>query len=218
MIQAVIFDLDGVLIDSEPIWREAEIEVFATVGIDLDDATCRETMGMRIDEVVDLRFAQKPWTGPTPGAIRDQIMDRVVDLISNSGQGMPGVVEAIELFERRGTRIALASSSSYRLIHAALRRLGLASRFELVHSADDEEHCKPHPAVYLGAAHRLGVEPSACLAIEDSIAGIASAKAAGMKCIAVPDAELRGDPLLNEADCELGSLIELNEKLLEKLA
>jgi mannitol-1-/sugar-/sorbitol-6-/2-deoxyglucose-6-phosphatase len=206
MIDAVIFDMDGVLVDSEPLWRQVEIEVFGSVGVVLTEEQCLETIGLRLDEVV------RHWLGHAPEAdilaIEHRIHARILEVVAERGVAMPGALEAVEFVRSRGVRMALASSSPLRLIEVTLRRLGLSSAFEVVHSAERESLGKPHPAVYLTTAARLGVRPQRCLAIEDSLRGLVSAKAASMRCIAVPTAPHPGFAL---ADLVLGSLTELGE-------
>jgi HAD superfamily hydrolase (TIGR01509 family) len=198
-LRAVIFDMDGLLIDSEPLWHEAERGVFATVGLHLSTEDCLRTTGLRIDEVV--RF----WNAPPE--LAGQIVDRVIALVEQKGVAKPGVQEA--LVAASGARVGLASSSPSRLIAAVLQRLGIADRFAVAHSAEHELCGKPHPDVYLTTARLLGVEPSACIAVEDSPNGVRSAKAAGMRCVAVPDALLAGDPTFAAADHVIDSLLEL---------
>ena len=129
---------------------------------------------------------------------------------------MPGVAAAIALFRRYGLRLAIASSSPRRLIDAVCDRLGLDG-IEVRCSAMDEARGKPAPDVYLTAARRLGVSAAACLALEDSPNGVASAKAAGMRCVAVPDPLLAANPRYREADLVLRSLADLDDAALRRL-
>jgi sugar-phosphatase len=129
---------------------------------------------------------------------------------------MEGVDQAVALLRQLGLGIAIASSSSHRLIDAVCDRLGLGW-IEIRCSADDELRGKPAGDVYLTAARRLGLSPAACLAIEDSPNGVLAARAAGMPCIAVPDPLLSGDPRYREAQLILGSLDELDEAKLRSL-
>jgi beta-phosphoglucomutase-like phosphatase (HAD superfamily) len=129
---------------------------------------------------------------------------------------MPGVVAAIALFGRCGLRLAIASSSPRRLIDAVCDRLGLDG-IEVRCSAMDEARGKPAPDVYLTAARKLGVAAAACLALEDSPNGVASAKAAGMRCVAIPDPLLAGHPRYGEADLVLRSLTDLDDAALRRL-
>lgn len=185
--QAIIFDMDGVLIDSEPLWRQAEMECFAEVGVELDEADCASTMGQRIDKVVDHWFEKKPWQGCSCEELANRIVARVMALVSEKGQAMPGVMETLETFSKQGIPMAVASSSWMQMIRHVMEALELGHYFDVLHSAEDEQQGKPHPAVYLGAARRLGVSPDKCMAIEDSCSGLESAKRAGMYTVAVPD-------------------------------
>jgi beta-phosphoglucomutase-like phosphatase (HAD superfamily) len=211
MFQAAIFDLDGLLIDSEPLWRRAEVEIFATVGLVLTDADCEVTTGLRIDEVVAFQHGVRPWHPPRLDEVAARIVDRVIELIETVGVAKPFGAHAVALCEREGLQLALASSSPERLIHAALRRLGLTGRFGLVQSAQHERWGKPHPAVFLTTAERLGVPPVACVVLEDSLNGVIAAKAARMRCLAVPE---RPDPRFVLADRVLPSLQALDRAAL----
>jgi mannitol-1-/sugar-/sorbitol-6-/2-deoxyglucose-6-phosphatase len=235
LIGAVVLDMDGLLIDTEPVWRVAQREVFAELGIELTEADLLEGTGVRVDEMAALFLARRP--APVPGPpvpgppvpgppvpgppvpgpaeVADRITDLVIAYVRRDGVPMPGVPEAIALFGRLGLRLAIASSSPERLIDAVCARLGLD--IEVRCSALDEPNGKPAPDVYLAAARRLGLSPARCLAVEDSPAGVLAAKAAGMRCLAVPDPLLAGDPRYRQADLVLSSLIELTEPLLRKI-
>ncbi|NMA26247.1 MAG: hexitol phosphatase HxpB [Burkholderiales bacterium] len=210
-LQACIFDMDGVLLDSEPFWRQAEMEVFATVGLHLTEEDCMQTMGVRIDEVVALRHLQKPWSSPSCSEVADRIVERVAELIQTRGRPLEGVGEALEFLQEKGLSLALASSSSSRLIRTALETLELTSAFPVWHSAEYEEFGKPHPAVFLATARKLGVAPASCLVIEDSLNGVVAAFAAGMPALAVPEPAVAQDPRFALAQAVLGSLRELPE-------
>lgn len=207
--KAAIFDLDGLLVDSEPLWRQAEREVFAEIGLILSDDDCRSTMGMRCDAVVALWYQRRPWPNEPPAEVQNRIEARVLALMRAQGRAMPGVRHALDLVESIGCQLAVASSSSQMLIDGALERLGILDRFAARCSAFDEEHGKPDPAVFLTAARQLGVDPRTCLAFEDSPPGVESARRAGMQVVAVPDAEHQGHPGFDEADVVLESLADL---------
>lgn len=202
-MRAAIFDMDGLLIDSEPLWRKAEVEVFATVGLRLTEEECEETTGLRIDEVVAYRHGQQPWDDPPRHAIVERIVDRLIELVTERGAPLPGVDHAIARCRADGLRLALASSSPRRIIDATLARLGLADAFEVIASAEDDRYGKPHPAVFLRCAEMLGVRPTECLVLEDSLNGVIAAKAARMTCVAVPE---KPDPRFAIADRVLDSL------------
>lgn len=206
--------MDGVLIDSEPLWQQAEAATFATVGVTLTPAMMVETMGMRIDAVVAHWHARFPWETPTQAQVRDDLLAAVAALIAEQGQPLPGLHAALAAARGGGRRVALASSSPLQLITATVSRLGIAEAFEVLHSAESEPYGKPHPAVYLTTADKLGVPPRQCVAIEDSVNGVIAAKAAGMKCIAIPEANARNDRRFGVADVVLPSLAAVTEELL----
>lgn len=208
MIAAVIFDMDGVLVDSEPLWRRAEVEVFAEYGLVISEDDCKATMGLRLDDVIRFRF---PHFAPAESLrAEERVLDRVVALVSSEGEPKSDAARAVDYVRARGLPVALASSSPLRLIRATLDRLGLSDRFRVIHSAESEPFGKPHPAVYLTTAERLGVRPESCLAIEDSLRGLVSAKAASMRCIAVPE-DHDPHPGFALADLTLKSLRELDD-------
>lgn len=229
-VEAVVLDMDGVLIDTEPVWRAAQSAVFAGFGIALSERDLLDSTGQPIEELIpvwrrrsaaDDEMAERADPGlADPGLadaeIADLIIDRVIAHVTAEGRPMPGVTAAIALFERCGLRLAIASSSPLRLIDAVCDRLGL-TRITVRCSAMDEARGKPAPDVYLTAARRLGVGAAGCLALEDSPAGIASARSAGMRCIAVPDPLLAADPRYREADLVLESLTALDEAALQRL-
>jgi sugar-phosphatase len=133
----------------------------------------------------------------------------MVELIRTEGEPMPGARDSIEAANRAGWRLGLASSSSDLLIATVLDRFDLGQAFECTRSAEHEARGKPHPDVYLRTARTLGIETRACVAVEDSAHGVASAIAAGMRCIAVPPPETREDPRFGAATLRLASLEDL---------
>ncbi len=211
MLASALFDLDGLLIDSEPLWRCAEVELFGTVGLQMTDAECEETTGLRIDEVVHLRHRQRPWTSPSVEEVTAKIIDRTIALIRARAAAKPGVPHAITICREAGLRLLVVSSSPTRLIEAALERLAVRDHFEGIVSAEHEPYGKPHPGVFLRAASLLGVSPLDCLVLEDSLNGVIAAKAARMTCIAVPE---RPDPRFALADLVLPSLEALDRRAL----
>jgi sugar-phosphatase len=208
-IDAVIFDMDGVLIDSEPLWRVAETRAFNAIGVPMREEDGLLTMGLRTDEVVEFWYARHPWQSPSKKEVEASIVREVIALIEEQGEAMPGAVEAVSWLADARVKLGLASSSATEIIEAVLDKLDLARSFAVVQSAEHEPYGKPHPAVYIECARRLGVPPDRCLAIEDSPAGVLAAKAARMTCIAVPAPELRDDNRYCIADARLGSISEL---------
>jgi len=213
-MRAAIFDMDGLLIDSEPLWREAEIDVFGSVGVPLTEDMCRETTGLRHDAVVRYWHARYPWDEPGIDQLTVQLLEAAQALIVERGVLMPGAQQAIQDLNQRGLQLAIASSSPRSLIEAVVQKFGLGEYFSVLHSAEDEEAGKPDPAVYLSTMSLLGVRPQDCFALEDSLSGIRAAKAAGAKVIAVPDPEVVHDPGFGEADVVLTSLEEFSTDLI----
>jgi len=211
--RALIFDMDGVLIDSEPLWRRAEIEVFASVGLVLEEADCFQTQGLRIDEAVAFWYERAPWTSRSCDEVSRTIVPRVAELIRAEGQPIAGALRAIDWLSDSKWRLGLASSSPRFLIDTVLDRFGLAPLFECVCSAEDEDVGKPDPAVYLSAARALRLDPRACVAVEDSPNGVASALSAGIRCIAIPPPESRDDPRFEAATLSLETLHDLPDAL-----
>ena len=194
--QAVVFDMDGLMIDSEPLWHVAEQECFAAVGVELSHADMLETTGLRIDEVVEHNFSKYPWDetnaeGQDGGdrsraGVTQAIVDRMCVLLEERGATIkkPGLDAAIVFFQSKQVPLAVASSSPMVLIRAGLRGLGLLDNgtFKVIVSAEVEKYGKPNPGVYLSAASALGVDPKRCLALEDSLNGTLAARSASMKC------------------------------------
>jgi mannitol-1-/sugar-/sorbitol-6-/2-deoxyglucose-6-phosphatase len=207
--------MDGLLVDSEILWHQAELEILVPLGAAIDGSAARTTKGRFVREVVEHYFDLVRWTTPSIDEVVAQILDRVGALVDERGELLPGAMRSLDLCGRLGPR-ALASSTPRGLIIRTLSHFGLEDAFDVIHSAEDEPYGKPHPGVFLTAAQRLDVAPAHCLVIEDSSAGVLAAKAARMACVAVPAPEERGDPTFSIADLVLGSLEELDASWLEK--
>jgi mannitol-1-/sugar-/sorbitol-6-/2-deoxyglucose-6-phosphatase len=215
-IEATLFDMDGLLVDSEILWHEAEVEIFGALGVPLDEATDRSTKGLFVAEVVEYWYLRFPWSGPSTAQVVDMLLARVGELVVQKGRMLPGAQRAIDLTAQRGP-IALASSTPLALIEKVLEHFGLRDHFVSLHSAQFEPFGKPHPGVFLSAAASLGVAPDRCLVLEDSAAGVIAAKAARMTVLAVPTAADRVLPAFALADEVLASLEDLDEKWLDEL-
>jgi mannitol-1-/sugar-/sorbitol-6-/2-deoxyglucose-6-phosphatase len=212
MIEAVIFDMDGVLLDSEPFWHDAEMEVFATVGLHLTRQQCMETMGVPVDGVVAYRFSQHPWNNKTQEQVTKEIFDGVIRRIRAHGVLMDGVSDIIKFFQSNHLPLALASSSPVRMIEIVLEKIGLQNIFPVIHSAEHEEYGKPHPAVFLSTAKELGIDATHCLVIEDSFNGLIAAKAARMKTLVVPIVQQQHEARFDIADLKLASLADFSKE------
>lgn len=215
MIRAVIFDMDGVMIDSEPFWQETEKAVFAEIGIKLQQVELESTMGMRIDAVVAYWLKKRPWdtTAFPPKSVENRIIHGVSKRVRELGKPLPGLFTALELIESCGLPIGLATSSDQRIIDAVLECFNIRERFKICVSARNEISGKPAPDVYLTAAKLLQVPSQNCLAIEDSANGLRAAIRAGMRSIAIPRPEYPDDEIFEQADYRLTSLDELKPEM-----
>lgn len=182
---AIIFDMDGVIIDSEPIWSKAEKEVFSAVGVKLTNELCRQTATMTTSEVTNFWFERFPWPKHSLEEIENRVIDCVGSLIQQRGAAIDGIRETIHHLKNKGFKIGLATNSPFRLIPVVLEKIGIQHCFEAVCSSEHEKKGKPHPDVYISISKKLGVEPENCIAIEDSITGIKAAKQAGMQVVAL---------------------------------
>ena len=206
---AVIFDMDGVLIDSEPLWKIAMEEVFHAVGSQLTKQDFQKTVGLRLDEVVIFWHAHEGWTGVTPQEVEAQIVLRMVELIKENASPLPGVLETLSFLQEKKVKVGLATSSYEILISTVLQALEIKKYFEVCVSAEHEEFGKPHPAVYLTAARQLNVPATQCLVVEDSFNGVVSGKAARMKVACIPEKMNHPDPRLVAADYMYDSMMDL---------
>jgi HAD superfamily hydrolase (TIGR01509 family) len=214
VIEAFIFDLDGVLIDSEQVWDEVRREFVIEAGGRWTDSAQRDMMGMSSGEWSGY-VAEELGVEQSPQAISEQIAGGVADVYRERLPLLPGAREAVERMAARWP-LAIASSSNRGVIDLVLEISGLGPSFAATVSSEEVGRGKPAPDVYLEAARRLGAEPRACAAAEDSHNGIAAAKTAGMKVIAIPNSHYPpGDEALAKADVVLESLDELTPEVVE---
>ncbi|HEV3186451.1 MAG TPA: hexitol phosphatase HxpB [Acidimicrobiales bacterium] len=214
-LQATLFDMDGLLLDSEILWHKAEVEIFGSLGVPIADAEGRSTKGMFVNEVVNFWFSLYPWSGPSTDDVVGLLLGRVGDLVESEGRLLSGALRSLDLAGERGP-MALASSTPMALIARCLKHFDLLDRFVSIHSAEFEPYGKPHPGVFLTAAASLDVAPSACLVLEDSAAGVLAAKAGRMTVIAVPTPDDRGHAEFLLADLVLDSLEDLSPEWLDE--
>jgi sugar-phosphatase len=217
MIKAVIFDFDGIIIDSEPLWVEAEIAVFNSVGVKLSPLMCRQTTGLNIHDTIQHWYNVHHWTGKTVFSVYKEIMEAMQILILERADLKDVFLDVLQIFVDKKLPIAVASSSPLKLITTALKKFHLMDFFKIISSAENEELGKPHPALYLGAARKLGIDPVYCLAFEDSYNGGIAAKAARMKLVTVPDMHDFASTRFDFADLKISTLKDFKEKNFEQL-
>jgi HAD superfamily hydrolase (TIGR01509 family) len=209
VIDAVVFDLDGVIVDSEQVWDDVRQAYTRKVGGTFTEEATRAMMGMSSPEW-SRYMAESLGVPGTPQQINADIVALMLERYGEAPPLIPGAVDAVR---RIGARwpLAIASSSNPELIEVVLQTAGIESLFATAVSSEEVARGKPAPDVYLEAARRLGVEPARCAAVEDSHAGIRSAKAAGMRVVAVPNPHFPpDDAALAQADIVLGSIAELS--------
>lgn len=206
-VLAAIFDMDGLLIDSEPLWDRAEMDIFSTLDVDLSRRSeLPDTLGLRIDQVVRMWYETLPWNGPSQQEVTERIITRALNLVEETRPLLPGVESALKLCKAEGLKIGLASASPLHMLERVLAMFNLRDYFDAVVSAEALPYSKPHPQVYLNAAAQLGVDPLNCVTLEDSVNGMIATKAARMRSIAIPASEFASDPRWALADVKLSSL------------
>ena len=213
-ITTAIFDMDGLIIDSEPLWQEAQIDCFRPLGVPIDRELCRQSAGKRLDEVIADWYGRFAWEGPGLGEMHDAVLDAVTRLILERGEALPGVMDTMEALGNRGICMAIASSSPPALIEAVVGKLSLERHLILTHSGALEARGKPDPAVFLTTARKLGVAPGQCVVFEDAPSGIEAAIRAGMHVIAVPSVFAPDDPGIRSADRVLDTLTDFRPEMI----
>jgi HAD superfamily hydrolase (TIGR01509 family) len=205
-IKAAIFDMDGLLIDSEPIWADTAREVMEKVNFKLTHELKLQTTGLSIKLFLEFCHKIQPWNTPTFEELEREILVKAQRNILSNAVAMPGAIEIVKGLKAQGLRLAVASASHMELIEGVLKRLDIIEYFDLWHSGELEEFTKPHPAVYLSTAAKLGLNPEECIAFEDSFTGLRSAHAAGMLTVCVPTAEVYNKAKFDLAHYKIPSL------------
>ena len=212
-MQAVIFDMDGLLIDSEPFWQQAEFDVFSSVGVEVTADLTKHTAAMTTREVTEFWYAKQPWQSTSLEEVENRVIERVKYLIETQGQALQGVHELLGSLHHAKVKIGLATNSPQDIIPSVLRRLNIAEYFTAYTSADEVQQGKPAPDVYQLTLRKLNTEAHQCIAFEDSLGGITAALAAGIKAIAVPHADEFDDEKFDLAPYKIRSLNEFNHKI-----
>jgi mannitol-1-/sugar-/sorbitol-6-/2-deoxyglucose-6-phosphatase len=184
--KAILFDMDGLLVDSERVWQMAEHQMMTDRGYHFTDEQRAAIVGLRVDEFM-ARVKEMFNLPETPQALADELNERMLALIPQEVRPMIGAAQLIAWVQQHDIPRAIVSNSSHSIINATVKAQGWDAVFSVRCSGDDETHGKPAPDVYLTGARRLGFAPSECVALEDSVNGSRAAVAAGMVCYAVPD-------------------------------
>ncbi|RYY13143.1 MAG: hexitol phosphatase HxpB [Chitinophagaceae bacterium] len=216
-LKTVIFDMDGLLIDSEPFWAEAGSETLARYDIRLSEEQYHTSTGLRTREWIEWWFTAFNIDLKYTEAAEQTIVATAIDKIRDNANPMPGVNFILDFFRSRGFKIGLASSSPLALIDVVIEKLDITAYIDAKTSAEYLPKGKPHPQVYLNCAAKLNVQPMECLCFEDSFNGLIAAKAARMKCVAIPDKHFASQLRWNAADLVLGSLDQFDDKKLALL-
>jgi mannitol-1-/sugar-/sorbitol-6-/2-deoxyglucose-6-phosphatase len=218
MIKAAIFDMDGLLIDSEPLWQKVSRDIYSQVGVSLTEKDHQRMMGRTVLENTNYLYEIYKWGKYTPEEISDTIVEDMVLAIKADIKLMPGAEEALKICKQASLPIAIASGSRQIIIDAVVDKLKIREHFNHIYSAQHEPHGKPHPGVFIKTASMLGARPEDCVVFEDSASGVLAAKAAKMHCIAVPHPSMRDNKFIQTADIILESLNDFNLDVLHSLA
>lgn len=217
MINTVLFDMDGLLFDTEPLWGVSMLRVAEKHGIPITRERFKDTRGFHIYEVTDFWSVKYPWNGASSQDVAEEILDDIIALTKQEGRIMAGVEAALQLLKANGYKIGLASSSPLRMIDDLVTHFAIKHYFDCITSADEVELGKPHPAVFLHCAKQLGSTALQCLVLEDSVNGMIAGKAARMKVIAVPDPIHYDDARFALADAKIRSMEEFSLELIQSL-
>lgn len=216
-LATVIFDMDGLLIDSEPFWTQAEQTVFSALGVNVTANNAMQTASMTTEKVTQFWFQQSPWTGKSLKAVEQAVIDEVNGLINKHGCAKEGVLPLLELLTQHDITIGLASNAPTSTIQTVLDRLNISHYFKATTSSDEVKAGKPNPAVYLKTLNKLKTQAQQTIAIEDSVAGMTAAKKAGIQCIVVPEAQNYHNPEFTSAALKVDRLSLLDYQLLSNL-
>jgi len=202
--QAVVFDMDGLMFDTETLYIDILEHICRGWGRTFSPEVQRATAGLKNAESSAL-LVQLLEVDADPRQVHRDTIDRLKDRIAEELRPMPGLMPLLGRLREARYRLALATSSERELVDPMLAKFDLAPVFEVIQTAEDVEHGKPHPEIYETTAARLGLEPGQCVVLEDSVNGLTSAKASGAFSVLVPSPFVEADDL-SDADLQVDSL------------
>ncbi|MCC8381045.1 hexitol phosphatase HxpB [Xenorhabdus sp. PB30.3] len=208
-MKAVIFDMDGVLIDSEPLWKKSGMLILNHYGIPITYDEMLSMAGIPVSGMIDRACRLYNKNNLNKSKIEKELFHKGVELILTEKPIMDGIVECLELLVKRNIKIGIASASPLSFLLKIVEQCGIDNYFDYISSAEDMAYNKPHPMVYLNAAKKLNVLPTECIGIEDSKTGMISVKAASMKCIVIPNNIEYNHAYWDVADWKIKSIHEL---------
>ena len=216
-LDTVIFDMDVLLIDSEPLWHEAANDVMIKLGVTLDEQSYATTIGLRTREFLQYWFKKFGINPALAAETEEEITQQVIFKVMSNGRLLEGVIETLDFFKEKKFRIGLATSPPTSLIDTVLLKTSIKGRFDAISSAEHLTNGKPHPQVYLDCAALLGSHPVNCLCFEDSFNGMIAAKAARMKCVVVPAPHALNNKGWEAADLKISNLRHFDENIFSQL-
>ena len=211
MIEAAIFDMDGLMFDTEPLWYKAWTPALARFGLTLDDTLaleCRGMSGVLRDQVISRHYP-----GYDGHAISCALDEEAAKIIEHELTKKPGLDELLTWLAEQGVPCVVASSSSHEMIRGNLERAGVAGRFAAEVSGRDVRHGKPEPDIFLAAAAKAGARPERSLVLEDSFAGVRAGHAGGFVTVMVPDLAQPTEEIASLVDAVCTSLLEVRDLL-----
>ncbi|MBD3633725.1 MAG: hexitol phosphatase HxpB [Methylophaga sp.] len=216
-MKAVIFDMDGLLIDSESMWKSAEEQVFSALGVEVSDQLASLTASMTTREVTEFWFSRFPWQNRSLESVEKEVIERVGVLIQQDGIAKRGVLQIIKMLKQHACKIGLATNAPESLVPLVLEKLEIADYFDCTVSSSEVDQGKPKPDVYLLALDKLGVSATETLAFEDSPSGLKAATAAKIRTIVVPSIQDFEEADFEEAELKIRHLEEFNAERFSKL-
>ncbi len=188
MKKGMIFDMDGLSIESEPYWEEAKIKIFKSYGCYLDKDICNQTTGLKMLDALDFWRDNGVFSSEDDNdTVSNKIVSEAEAMILQKSTLKEGILELMSKAKNDGRKIAVCSSSSMFLITSILEKMKLSNLVDVVHSATESKNGKPFPDPYLDTAEKIGVKPENCIGLEDSVVGATASKSAGLFTIAIPE-------------------------------